>query len=326
MTDFSDEHNEIENEAEALAIVDAIPDDELTASVPDEDSPALAEQGDEGPDESLATQDQDDEHGPETATEAPGSWKADARELFDQLPPELQREVSRVEAEQRSAYNRRINEATEAKSKAEALAANVAEDRKRYADSINFLTAQSKTYDPILADARQTDWDALARDNPAEYTAKKHAVEKHVATLQNVMDEQQRIAGEQQQAIMADQTQKLMQAIPEWRDQNVAKEQTGKLTSTLQRDYGFTPQEIDTVIDHRLLVLARDAMRYRDMVTAQKTLPEKRSVTAPRVQRPAATRDGKSGKDDRAKALFQRALTTRSDDDMADAILAQIGA
>jgi hypothetical protein len=325
MTDFSDEHSDIENEAEALAIVDAIPDDELTASSEDF---ASAAEVDEGPGEDRLTQDQEDEHDPheDALIEAPGSWNAEARELFEKLPPELQRHVTEQDAERTRVFRRHVNEATEAKSKAEALAANVAEDRKRYADSINFLVQQSQTLDPILADARQTDWDALARDNPAEYTAKKHAVEKHVATLKNVMAEQQRIAGEQQQAIMATQTQKLMEAIPEWRDQSVAKEQTGKLTSTLQRDYGFTPQEIDTVIDHRLLVLARDAMRYREMVTAQKTLPEKRSVTAPRVQRPAATRDGKSGKDDRAKALFQRALETRSDEDMADAILAQIGA
>lgn len=326
MSDFED--NETLNEAtdRALAIMGE-DDDRDEAETGSHEETTARQADDEGLPEEAVTQEQDDGIDPpeEAVIDSPSSWRHEAKELFSKLPAELQREVAEREAEQQRTFNRVVNEAAQAKQKAEADAARVGEDQQRYQAAIAALAQMSQFYDPILADAKKTDWDALNRDNPAEFVRKQHEVQKHVSMLQNVASEQQRLQAEQAERFTQQQSQQLAQKLPEWNDSSKRSELNRRIQDTLVRDYKFSPDELKQLVDHRTYLVALDAMRYREMMGAQKSASQKRAVTAPRVQKTTPGRDGKQEANKRTDALKQRAIRTGREADAVDAVLAAIG-
>src|SRR5437879_11143636 len=59
-------------------------------------------------------------------------------------------------------------------------------------------------------------------------------------------------------------TLSLHDALPIWQDGDKAKPEQAKMVATA-KTYGFTEQEILSVVDHRALLILRDAMRYREL-------------------------------------------------------------
>jgi hypothetical protein len=88
-----------------------------------------------------------------------------------------------------------------------------------------------------------------------------------------------------QQMIAAEQAA-LLAKVPEWRNNEKATAEKQAISRTLQ-DYGYQPAELQTLMDHRALLVARDAMKWRELQRS-KTDKNKQLRDAPPVVKPGA--------------------------------------
>ena len=88
-----------------------------------------------------------------------------------------------------------------------------------------------------------------------------------------------------QQAEQAE-TNVLLAKLPEWRNSEKAQAEKEQIKAFLQ-GHGYTTQEINSVLDHRFVLLARDALKYRQL-QQNKNEKLKQVRTAPPVVKPGA--------------------------------------
>ena len=110
----------------------------------------------------------------------------------------------------------------------------------------------------------------------AEFQAKRQQFEAGQAQAA-----QQRLAAEQAA---------LLNKLPEWRNTEQATKEQREIANTLAQNYGFNEAEIAGLVDHRMVMVARDAMKYR-MLQANKTAKVQQVRTAPPVIKPGAQQD-----------------------------------
>ena len=171
------------------------------------------------------------------------------------------------------------------------------------------------------------DWQALRRDDPAEYSAKAMEFEKKRAAIaqakQQVATQTQQITEEQVQRIRQDEYTKLIEKLPAWTDPAVAKAEDEQVTNYLV-SMGYSPQEIMGVVDHRAILIAREAMMYRNQ--AEKVaVAKKKVVKVPKVMKPGKGVSKSERESEKAKQTKQRFKKTGSTRDLAAALLARRG-
>lgn len=146
---------------------------------------------------------------------------------------------------------------------------------------------------------------ALASEDGLEYTRLKaewDAKQQKIAEIQKER-EQFELANREREAAEAkaekeqkevseqtkfrDESAKLLVAIPSWNDDEVAEADKAVIRS-YGHEIGYSDEEIDSVVDHRTLVMARDAARYRALM-AKRKVANKKSRNAPPVTKPGTT-------------------------------------
>ncbi len=75
-----------------------------------------------------------------------------------------------------------------------------------------------------------------------------------------------RAAQEDHQRRLAEESELLLEAVPEWKDERVRKAEKGELVN-FALSLGYTTEDLAGVADHRLMLVLRDAMRYRQLKT-----------------------------------------------------------
>ena len=147
------------------------------------------------------------------------------------------------------------------------------------------------------------DWNALRAQSPADYAAARQDYADRLQQVQG-MREQVREASEYaqkemltkqfetQQQILQEESARLLEAIPEWSEPEQAKAGKSEIASYL-KEYGFGDQELNNLIDHRSVVIARKAMLY-DRMNKTAKVAEKKVSKLPKIMKPGA----KQGKED----------------------------
>lgn len=142
-------------------------------------------------------------------------------------------------------------------------------EREAYAQRLQVLTQALESQVP-----KEPDWDKLKAENPAKFAAEYadwQRKQEQVRALQKEAQrlQQQRAAEWEQQRtrLLEEAAQKLHEAVPEWRTAKAEQVQAEKirLAEYAMSTYGFTPQELEAVIDHRPILLLRKAMLYDQM-------------------------------------------------------------
>jgi len=139
-------------------------------------------------------------------------------------------------------------------------------------DSVNKLTAYLEQ--SFLREFQDVNWDALRVQNPGEYAAAVQDYGIRQSEIQKIKDaveqektfEVQSMTQAQQQQIQKRTEEEIASALeknPTWRDPAVLKKDVEELKDFVGEAYGFTPEEFETIQDHRLLELVKDAMRYK---------------------------------------------------------------
>lgn len=162
----------------------------------------------------------------------------------------------------------------------------------------------------------------LATDDPAKYLAKlaeyntlnrrlQEAESKRVQVAQQFAESQQRF----QQEALKREREALFKAIPDWRDDAKFKQARGRILAYMA-ERGFSEQEVGSLMDHRALLVAYDAARFRESQKALKA-SAKQLGQKPQVAKPGASVTKAQASDEQAKALRQQLKKTGRLEDAA---------
>jgi hypothetical protein len=194
--------------------------------------------------------------------------------------------------------------------------------RQQLSDEV--VAAQERV---LQAQARynSVEWEELSQSDPGRAALMQQQIAAEYAgakkDLEQAFGKQQAI---QQQVIMRtvqENNERFLQAVPEWRNPEVAQRESAKLDGFLIEKLGFSPQELSTIYDARSRVVALMALRWFEHATAVKntaTTVRKapKPVVTPSGQRPAPTQVRK------LNSLMHKAKTTRNRDDQVAAVSA----
>ena len=143
--------------------------------------------------------------------------------------------------------------------------AQIQQERQQYVDALtNMISSQGSE----LEKYSNIDWDTLRESDPIEYVTAKEQYREAQERVQG-MQYQQAQAQQAQQAEMKKahhemvqvERGKLVDALPEWGDEDKRKDLSTNLQS-YARDQGFSQQELNSLIDHRSVLVLLKAQKY----------------------------------------------------------------
>ena len=302
--------------------------DALAGMLPDEgqeesSEAQLPEEGAAGDEELLDDADaSSDETDPEQSEEDGDSEEEDQPQVFtvkvdgkevDVTLEELQKGYSRTQD-----YTRKTQQIAEVRKQTEAELQEVRAEREQYAQLLGALQAQVQQ-----AAQPQVDWDRLYNEDPIEWVRQREVMRENQEKAAAIQSEQQRLAQlsqreqlQQREALLAQEQEALVAAIPEWKDAKKAQAEKAMLVQFGQK-IGFTPDDLKNVVDHRAVVMLRKAALYDQMMSKRGQI---KPVTnnGPRPAKPGAA--GRVSSNTEAMRAQQRLAKTGRVDDAADAI------
>lgn len=126
----------------------------------------------------------------------------------------------------------------------------------------------------------------LANDDPAMWVSENQR-QKQIVSYLNQLDES--IQSEKQQALtqaeQAEQTRKAQLFSTSWevlQKEGIDKPKLEKIYGDVNKNYGFSQEELSTVLDYRMVQVMRDAVAFRAL-KAQKADVTKKAQSAPRM-------------------------------------------
>ena len=149
----------------------------------------------------------------------------------------------------------------------------------------------------VAAEFQGVNWEKLEADDPGEYARLKIRKAEREGQLGQMkaqaLSQYQQALGQQQQQEQAKQQERLQAeqqalhaALPHWSDPQVAKAEQEALVSHLT-SLGFSQEDVLGASDHRLILLALDAMKYRES-QAKADVTAKKVAKVPKVLKPGA--------------------------------------
>jgi len=197
---------------------------------------------------------------------------------------ELQKGYSRTED-----YKAKTMAVADERRALETQKATLEQDVKlHYANELKAKIDTFEALDPVLAEARQIDWDRLKQEDPATFVQYSDAVQERLKLIEQHRAEVTRIEGERaEQAKVVEQAEreqrlnlsanKIIEVMPELATEEKFSQFASDSISTL-RELGFTPDEINEAVDDRALMLAHYARKGMALEKAQKGLSAKKVV------------------------------------------------
>jgi hypothetical protein len=251
---------------------------EAKASEAAETEEAEASEDDAEQSDETAEDADDSEEAPQTFT-----VKIDGEEQTVTLD-ELTRGYSR-----QADYTRKTMALAEERKALDADKAQSAQDREAYAEALTKLEA-------FFASAEQDDAAALAElrhTDPAEYAARVAEKQERANQLQAVKAERERLDAEKQREtaskraeMVKEEEAKLLARLPEWSDPAKRKEGQAQVVDYAISSLGLTPEEVNDIFDHRLVVALSKAAKWDALQAKKPTVQAK--VDAVKTAKPGA--------------------------------------
>jgi hypothetical protein len=248
--------------------------------------------------------------------EPPRSWTKEARERFASLPRETQEYLASREQDRDRELRRSQNEAAEQRKSLEAERRQAEQARTQYETALPSVlaTLQQQQADSFPDVKSIVDVERIAREDWPRYVL-WDAQQKRIASAQ------QDLAGaaqrqEQERRIKLDEYVRrerdvLVEKLPEIADP-AQRSKLEHAAAGMLRELGFSDQELGALYhgqaqlnmhDHRLQLLIRDGIRFRD---AQKAAKEASTKPVPPVQRPGVAQPRGAAQDAVVQNLTKR--------------------
>lgn len=170
------------------------------------------------------------------------------------------------------------------------------------------------------------DWNALRTENPAEFAAKRQEFQERYTQIQNAkaatQQQQQMLTEQQLTELYQKESVALLDKIPTWSDEKVRNQEWENVETYLQ-SMGYPKEEIASVLDHRAIAIARDAMLYRQQKD-KIDIAKKKVVKKPKVMKPGKGKAPQEEKSEVTKQKLSKLKKTGSTDDLTAVILDRI--
>ena len=270
---------------------------------PDEDAqerdPDDAEESDESPDEN--------EQQPDGTNEPVFEVKVDGKAIKvtqSELIAGYQKDAD---------YRQKTSALAEQRKQLEAHTQRIALERQYAATQLDVLIGS--LHKQIVGDQQQLA--TLIESDPQEYLRQQRAMSDRAAQLQQAINERQALQGrvnadEQAKANewRKQEADKLLDKLPHWRDEKKRAAESEQIAAYLN-DLGYTAEELGGLVDHRALLVARDAAKWR----AQQRAKSKQAPTATgKVVKPGAARADNPTNSRYVDALAKARKTGRPED------------
>lgn len=273
---------------------------------------AQAEQGEEAQADSGASPEVE---GEQTADPIPEKFKVPALEGdgFEELTAEEIKAQRLMQAD----YTRKTQEVAEARKAVQA-------EKDKVLTSLSERAQEAELYLQNLAGAiksfdQQVNWDQLREVDPSAYLEARETQQRRMQAFNESRQYFEQVRQAEKAERVAQNSQRLVEAMPELLDAKAAKAFGEHITNAAANHYGFSPDEVAMVEDHRLILMMRDAAKYHDLVA--KSAQVKATVAkAPQLAKPGAPRQGNPQALDTYRTI-QKARQSGSIDDMAAAFL-----
>lgn len=164
--------------------------------------------------------------------------------------------------------------------------------------------------------------DDLLSDDPIGYIEQKARYDKAMeqynqqqGKMSQIMQQSEQARERAVQAYLQQEMQSLANVIPDFGDAQKATKLKGKLLDGGQNFYGYTEEEIGSIMDHRAIRVLNDAIKYREIV-AGKSKAEQKAKGAKPVIRPGS----KKVQNTNVKAMERRKAKFKTSGRIEDAL------
>ena len=196
--------------------------------------------------------------------------------------------------------------------------AQIQQERQQYVEALtNMISSQGSE----LEQYSNIDWDTLRESDPIEYVTAKEQYREAQERVQGMQYQQQQAAQAQQaemtkahhQVVQAERG-KLVEALPEWGDPDKQKELSADLQS-YARDQGFSQQELNSLVDHRSVLVLLKAQQYDQLQNSD--VKSKKLKNKPKVIRSGTGTTSKGTSKSKRAAKMKRLQGSGHVDDAA---------
>jgi hypothetical protein len=185
-------------------------------------------------------------------------------------------------------FTQKTQEVAEKRKAVEALEAQIQAEREQLRAALEQVTTAETDPEP--------NWEELAATDREEYLFQRQVWQdkqakrdKLNAVAQELARRNKADAERQMAERITAEKEKLVEKIPAWKDPEVAKKELATIKSYLL-ERGFTEEETAQVYDHRLVLVLKDAARYKVLLAKGKDAlapaPKKTPATGPKTLTP----------------------------------------
>jgi len=210
-------------------------------------------------------------------------------------------------------YTRKTQKLAEERKLVESEFQQVRGEREQYAQILGQLQQKLQEFEPP-----EPDWNRLEVEDPTEYARQWTSHQRRQQQKYAVQAEQDRLnqlrqaeTQKQIQAVLAQETARLKEKIPEWSSPEKAKAE-GKALLEYGQNLGFSEQELNGITDSRALLALHKAWKYDQMMSKRPEFQAK-IKKAPKMASPgsAGSVGSKSGELNNAKKRLAQSGSVR---------------
>jgi len=276
-------------------------------SEPESEEMESAEPQDEAEETSEEVEGEEEEAEEEAPRDEKFVVKVDGKEIEvpkDELIRGYQREAD---------YTRKTQKLAEERKLVESEFQQVRGEREQYAQILGQLQQKLQEFEPP-----EPDWNRLEVEDPTEYARQWTSHQRRQQQKYAVQAEQDRLnqlrqaeTQKQIQAVLAQETARLKEKIPEWSSPEKAKSE-GKALLEYGQALGFSEQELNGITDSRALLALHKAWKYDQMMSKRPEFQAK-IKKAPKMASPgsAGSVGSKSGELNNAKKRLAQSGSVR---------------
>lgn len=255
---------------------DATPDEEAESDEAEEDGEDAEDDGEE-----VDPEDDEDENEDDEAEQSSQSHtvKVDGEEVKVTLD-ELKRSYSG-----QSYIQKRMKEVGDKAREAEDIYNSLLQERNQIQQFVQQVQQQGVMQQPQPPARELLNQDPIAyMEQEADYKEAMQQYQQQQQQFQQVAQQQSAATKAAQQRYLQEQQAKLAQDIPEFADADKAREVQGKIRTAATEIYGFTDQELSSVVDARHVKVLDDARRYRELMANKERATKKVKTAKPSVK------------------------------------------
>ena len=189
--------------------------------------------------------------------------------------------------------DKQVREAAEVRKQAQEYAQAV-QQQTQVQQAVVEKIAEAKVIESQLAQYQGINWAALEDSDPVQamrlqrqFGELKQAYQAKVQDINQTQSHIQQQQSQQTAASLESERQALMNACPEWGSEAVATKEKQQIAADLKAR-GYSDRDIQGLSDHKAVLLARDAMLYRQGKAAS-NVAEKQIRAAPKIIKPGST-------------------------------------